>query len=410
MGKRTHHAKRTTYSMELEKHSRRQFLKVTGLGLAGLPFAFSSCASGKGGNPEKTYMVYVGTYAPADAAGIYGYRLNANTGALRQVLAMPAGPNPSFLTLDAQRRNLYAVNEIDNFNGSRTGAVSTFAVNQRTGDLTLVSQHPTLGANPCYVSADRENKNLFVANYSGGNVTVFPIQTTGEVGPAVDMDQHIGKGPHKNQEGAHAHCFLPDPAEKFFFSADLGIDQVIGYTLNRATGQLSPGKRAFTTRAGAGPRILTFHPTGRFAYLICELNSTIYALAYNPARGVFRELQMVTTLPANYEGTNYCAHVAVSPDGRFLYGSNRGHNSLAVYAIHADTGMLTLVEHVGVRGDWPRHFTLDPTGNILLVANQRSNNIATFRVNQETGKLAFTGHTLELPAPACLQVVPDFNR
>jgi 6-phosphogluconolactonase len=396
--------------MDLEKHSRRRFLLKSGLGLAGLPFAFAACASARDSKPDKSYMVYVGTYATADAPGIFGYRLNANTGALKRELVMPGGPNPSFLILDKERRNLYAVNEVGEFNGTKTGAVSTFAVNQNTGDLTLISQHPTLGANPCYLSVDQENRFLFVANYSGGNVAVFPIQTTGEVGPAVDMDQHIGKGPHKNQDGAHAHCIVPDPGEKFWFSADLGIDQVIGYTLSRATGQLSPGRRAFTTRAGAGPRILTFHPSGRFAYLICELNSTMYVLAYNAYKGSFRELQMVTTLPAAYEGTSYCAHVVVSADGRFLYGSNRGHNSLVVYAIDPETGQLTLVEHVGVRGDWPRHFTLDPTGQVLLVANQRSNNIATFQVNQKTGKLTFTGHTAEVPAPACLQVVPGFKK
>jgi 6-phosphogluconolactonase len=395
--------------MDLEKHSRRRFLQVAGLGLAGLPFAWSACASVKGGNPEKSYMVYVGTYAPADARGIFGLRLNPNTGAFKRVLTMPGGPNPSFLILDKERRNLYAVNEVDNFNDSKTGAVSTFAVNQQTGDLTLVSQHPTLGTHPCYVSIDQENKFLFVANYGGGNVAMFPIQTTGEVGPAVDMDQHIGKGPHKNQTGAHAHCIVPDPAERFWFSVDLGIDQVIGYTLNRAKGQLSNGRRAFTTRAGAGPRILAFHPSGRYAYLICELNSTLYALDYNAYQGTFREKQMVTTLPVGYEGTSYCAHVALSPDGRFLYGSNRGHNSLVVFAIDADTGELSLVEHVAVQGDWPRHFTLDPAGQILLVANQRSNNIAAFRVNQETGKLTFTGHTVEVPAPSCVQIVPDFR-
>jgi 6-phosphogluconolactonase len=402
--------------MDLEKHSRRRFLQVAGLGLAGLPFAFTACASVKNSKPEKSYMVYVGTYAQADADGIFGYRLNPNTGALRRVLAMPGGANPSFLTLDPKRRNLYAVNEIDNFNASdagtvsKTGAVSTFAVNQETGDLTLISQHPTLGASPCYVAVDHDSRYLFVANYGGGNVAVFPIQTTGEVGPAVDMDQHIGKGPHKNQAGARAHCMLPDPSGRFFFSVDLGIDQVIGYTLNRSTGQLSPGKKAFTTKPGAGPRILAFHPSGRFAYLICELNSTMYALAYNAYRGTFREIQLVSTVPAGYEDISYCAHVAVSPDGRFLYGTNRGHNSVVVYAIDADTGELTLVEHVDVRGDWPRHFTFDPSGQVLLVANQRSNNIATFLVNQKTGALTFSGHTAEVPAPACLQVVPDFKK
>jgi 6-phosphogluconolactonase len=395
--------------MDLDKHSRRQFLKVSGLGLAGLPFALAACSSAKAGKPGKSYMVYVGTYAPAEADGIFAYRLNAANGALKRVLAMPGGPNPSFLTLDAARRNLYAVNEIADFNGTKSGAVSAFAIDQQTGDLTLVSQHATLGASPCYVATDPEDRFVLVANYNGGNVAVFPIQTTGEMGPAMDMDQHIGKGSHPNQDGAHAHCFLPDPAGKFFLSADLGIDQVISYTLNRATGQLSPGKKAFTTRPGAGPRHLAFHPSGRFAYLICELNATMYALAYDAYQGTFREIQMLTTLPAGYEGTSYCAHVQVSPDGRFLYGSNRGHNSIVVYAIDAETGGLTLVEHVGVQGDWPRHFTLDPTGSILLVANQRSNNLVTFRVNRKSGKLTFTGHNLEVPAPACVQVVPGFT-
>ncbi|MGV3502944.1 MAG: lactonase family protein [Adhaeribacter sp.] len=398
--------------MDSEKQSRRRFLQVTGLGLAGLPFALAACrasASVAGEKPEQTYMMYVGTFAEAGAKGIYGLQLNPHTGALRQKLAMPGGANPSFLVLDAERRNLYAINAINNFEGAKMGAVSTFSVNQQNGDLTLVSQHGTMGANPCYVSIDQEKRFLYVANYGGGNVALFPIQTTGEVGPARDMAQHIGKGPHKNQDQARAHCILPDPAGKFVFAVDLGIDQVIGYTPNRATGQLGRGRRAFTPRAGAGPRILAFHPSGRFAYLICELNNTMYALDYDAYKGTFREKQVVTTLPPDFEGSSYCAHVAVSPDGRFLYGSNRGHNSLVVYAIHPDTGELALVEHVSVRGDWPRHFTIDPSGQLLLVANQKSNNIVVFRINRDTGKLSYTGHTVEVPAPVCLQVVPDFK-
>lgn len=395
--------------MNLEKQTRRRFLKATSYSLAALPFTLSAYASETAGKSTKTYLVYVGTYAKADAMSLFGFRLNVKTGALKRVLAMPGGANPTFLTLDFNQRNLYAVNEVDNFNDTKTGAISAFAVNPKSGDLTLISQHSTLGAHPCYVSIDQENKFLFVANYSGGNVAVFPIQPSGEVGPAVDMDQHIGQGPHANQEGARAHCFLPDPAGKFFLSVDLGIDQVVGYTLDRAKTKLSPPIKSFTTKAGAGPRILTFHPNGRFAYLICELNSTMYALDYDAYKGTFQEIQVISTLPEGFEGTNYCAHVAVSPDGRFLYGSNRGHNSIVVYAIDVDTGVLTLVEYMGVQGDWPRHFTLDPTGNILLVGNQKSNNIATFRVNQKTGQLTFTGHTLETPAPVCLQVVPDLK-
>ena len=356
-------------------------------------------------------MLYVGTYAKPDAESIFGYRLNPETGELTPAFAAKAGENPSFLVLDAQRRYLYAVNEVTNYKGMKSGAISAFAIDQKTGNLTLLNQQPTNGGAPCYVKLDQTGKFLLVANYVGGNVCVFPVLPNNEVGIASDMDQHIGSGRNKKrQEAPHAHCIVPAPDNKFAFAVDLGVDRIYGYQLDVKTGKLTSNKTpAFRSKAGSGPRHLTFHPNGRYAYLIHELNSTMTALAYDDEKGTFKAINTVSTLPEEFTGENYCADVHVSADGKFLYGSNRGHNSIVVYAIDPESGKIELVQHVDTQGEWPRNFTIDPTGQILLVANQTSNNIATYRVDSQTGKLTPTGVVVEAMSPVCLQVVPDFG-
>lgn len=396
--------------MKKEKFTRRSFMQVAGMVLASLPYAFSSGASLSSWKKNKTYMVYIGTYAKSDMDNLYGFRLNAVTGELIQAFSVEGMPNASFLALDSQRRYLYAVNETGNFQGAKSGAISAFAINQKTGNLTFLNQQHSMGGYPCYISLDKENKVVFVANYMGGNVVTFPVQANGELGPVIDMVQHIGKSVHKNQASPHAHCFLPDPDNHFLIAVDLGIDKVLKYQLEPNSGKLRSYKEpAFITKPGAGPRMLTFHPNKRFAYLICELDSSMYALAYQVEQGSFQELQRIATLPSDYTGQNACAHVQVSPDGKFLYGSNRGHNSIVVYSIDKGTGRLTLVQHVDSQGDIPKNFIIEPTGNIMLVANQKSNNILSFHINKKTGKLTHTGHTIEVPLPIYLQVVADFS-
>jgi 6-phosphogluconolactonase len=363
-----------------------------------------------------TAMVYVGTYAGPDQESIWLYRLNTETGELEQALGIKAGENPSYLALDKERRFLYAVNETENYRGKKDGAVSAFAINQQTGDLTLLNKVPSHGKAPCHISLDAPGKTVMVANYTGGNIVAFPIKENGFI-EEKSRNLHppnTGSGPNKErQEAAHAHWIGPSPDGKFAFAVDLGTDEVLRYNLNSekaaVTIETFSKTVAFAAKPGAGPRHMVFHPSGNYAYVINELNSTMTALAYNSTTGTFTELQTISTLPADYKGENSCAAVKVSADGRFLYGSNRGHNSIVVYAIDSETGKLTLVQHQDTGGDWPRDFTLDLTGNVMLVANERSNSIVSFKVDKATGNLAPTGHEVKVHKPVCLQVVPAFQ-
>ncbi|WBO86228.1 lactonase family protein [Hymenobacter yonginensis] len=390
--------------------SRRHFLKLTGLTLVGLPLGLSGCAAALTGRSRPDYLVYVGTYAKAEADSIFLYRLNATTGALTRLRAEKGGPNPTYIALDTKRQHLYAANEVDEFQGAKSGFVSAFAIDRRTGGLMLLNQQLSGGGGPCYVSIAGSNQATLVANYGGGSVSLLPLAPDGKLQPSAATAQYRGSGPVKNRQGEpHAHCILPDPANRFAFAVDLGTDQVLGYQLAANGSQWTPlPAPAFTTQPGAGPRHLTFHPNGCWAFLINELACSITALTYDTTAGTFRELHTVPTLPAGFTAPNTCADIHVHPNGRFVYATNRGHDSLAVFAIAPDSGRLTLVEHVSTQGKTPRNFAIDPSGAILLVANQNSNNIATYTINAQTGRLTPTGVVVEVPAPVCLQVVPDF--
>ena len=393
---------------------RRPFLPTSlpASGLALLALLAAGCTRLPGGHPTRPCLVYVGTnLGEGQASTIFLYRLAPATGVLTRLSALPGGPNPTYLTMSADCRRLYAVNETGTFRGASSGAVSAFAVDRHSGDLRLLGQQPSGGAAPCYLSLDRRERAVLVANYVGGNVRLLPLAAHGALAAPTATHQHAGTGPHPNQTGPHAHCIIPDPANAFAFAVDLGTDQVVGYRLAAAQGQLVPlATPAFVARPGAGPRHLTFHPNGRLAYLINELNSTVTALAYDAATGHFRELQTLSALPAGYAGPNSCADIHVGRDGRFLYASNRGHNSIAVFAIDAAAGTLAPVQDVPTQGQTPRNFALDPSGHLLLVANQTSNSVVTFWVNPATGQLTPTGQTVEVPAPMFLEVVEDFTR
>jgi 6-phosphogluconolactonase len=359
------------------------------------------------------YLVYVGTNVSSPQENtIYLYRLHAATGELLPLGAMQGGTNPTYLTMDAAHRYLYAVSETQTYLGAPGGGVSALAINPHNALLTLLNQQPSTGASPCYISLDRTGKNALVANYSSGNLAVLPVRPDGQLAPPSATDQHQPPtGPHKNQDKPHAHSFLPAPDNRYVFSADLGTDKVYGYQLDAATGQLRPqAAPAFTAKPGAGPRHLTFHPNGRWAYLENELNSTVTALAYDAKAGTFQEIETESTLPAGFAGDNSGADVHVSPDGRFLYTSNRGDNSLAVFSIAPADGRLALVQHVSTQGKTPRNFALDPSGRALLVANQNSNNIFTYNIDKQTGKLTPTGKSVTLPSPMFVEIVPDFTK
>jgi 6-phosphogluconolactonase len=390
---------------------RRHLLLTSGLGLFSLAL-MAGCTRPAANSQPKDYLLYVGTnVASEQESTIFLYRMSYATGVITQVSAQRGGPSPTYMAMPAGHRYLYAVNETQTWQGAKSGGVSAFAVDQRTGNLQLLNQQPSTGASPCYVSLDHTGKAALVANYVSGNVALLPVAADGKLGAPAATDQHQGTGPHKNQNGPHAHCLIPDPANKFAFSVDLGTDRVYAYQLDPTKNQLTRlPEPAFVAKPGAGPRHLTFHPNGKLAYLVNELNSTVTALGYDAATGRFRELQTLSALPAGFAGENSCADIHVAPSGLFLYASNRGHNSIVVFAIDTGTGTLVPVQDVDTQGKTPRNFTLDPSGRLLLVANQNSNNIVTFRVDPQSGQLAPTGQSVEVPSPMFLQVVEDFTR
>jgi 6-phosphogluconolactonase len=327
-----------------------------------------------------------------------------STGMLKHFKTVKGVVDPSYLAIDRKRRFLYAVNEVSQFDGKPSGAVSSFSIDPKSGDLKYLNQKASEGGSPCYVTLDRGEKFALLANYEAGNVSVLPINRDGTLGDAVTVVQHRGASINRErQRSPHAHCIVLDKRNRYAFAVDLGIDRILGYRFNSRDGKLVT-HTAVETKPGAGPRHLTFHPNNREAYVINELDSTMTAYEYDSSRGLLRPQQTVSTLPPGYSDVNSCADVHVSPSGKFLYGSNRGHDSIVVFAINQSSGQLTLLEHVSTGGKTPRNFTIDPTGTFLLAANQKSDTVVTFRIDPSTGLLTSTGHIAEIPAPVCLKL------
>lgn len=353
-------------------------------------------------------LVYVGTYTHKGISeGIYIYRLDMATGALTLVGVAGGVQNPSFLALDPQHQYLYAVNETMTFDGQSGGGLSAFAVDPQSGALTYINSQRTHGGAPCYVSVDQTGRYVYVANYMGGNAAAFPVRAGGGLDPASSVVQHTGSGVNpRRQEGPHAHSITLDPTNRFAFVADLGIDKVMVYRLDLEGGTLPPHiPSSVEVEAGAGPRHMAFHPNGRYAYLIAEMGNTIIAYAYDAVQGTLDALQTVPALPENFAGQSTCADIHVAPSGKFLYGSNRGHDSIVIYAIDAETGLLTYVGHAPTLGKTPRNFAIDPTGAYLFAAHQDSDSIVTFRIDPESGKLAPTSQVTEVPMPVCVRIL-----
>ena len=395
--------------MTIDKLPRRDFLRnvinistgvIVGTALGGRrSFAFPWS------NQDGHFTLFVGTYtAETKSEGIYGYYTSPEIGTLSRFNSFKS-VNPSFLTIAQGNDYLYAVNEVSEYEGKPGGAVSAFALDRSKDSLRLLNQQPTLGADPCYVTVDHKRKNLLVANYTGGSVTVVPIRADGSLGAPTDVKQHEGSGPKEQQKGPHAHCVILDRAEKYALVSDLGADKIMIYRYDAKHGKLTPNKHAFVQlKPGAGPRHLTFHPNGKYLYAINELDSTLSSFKYDDDDGKLNPIETVSTLPSDFTGVSYCADVHIHNSGKFLYGSNRGHNSIVVFEIDRGDGKLKLVEHVSTEGDWPRNFAIDPSGSHLLVANQRSNNVVTFRIDTESGRLAREVKLIEeIPAPVCLR-------
>lgn len=353
-------------------------------------------------------LLYIGTYTGKKSKGIYSARFDSGTGKLSAPELAAETKNPTFLALHPNGRVLYAVSEIDEYQGKKTGAVSAFSVDAKTEKLSLLNQEPSGGGGPCHLVVDKSGKCVLVANYGTGSVAALPIEANGKLGEPKTKIQHTGSSVNRErQAGPHAHYIDTDPANRYVLACDLGLDKVLVYKLDADKSLLIPHvPPAVSVNAGFGPRHLAFHPNGRIAYLISEIEPTITVFSYE-ADGTLNELQTVSTLPENFKGFKSGAEIQVHPSGRFVYGSNRGHNSIAVFSVDEKSGKLTLVEHQSTRGKTPRHFALDPTGKWLLAENQDSDNIVIFRVDQQTGKLSPTGEGVEVGSPVCIQFVSE---
>lgn len=356
---------------------------------------------------EGKERVYFGSYGHGRNEGIFVAELDLATGVVSQPHLAAQALNPSFLAFSPDHKFLYAVAEVSSLGGKRTGAVMAFSVDPQSGRLKRLNEQASQGAGPCHLVVDKAGKNVLVANYDGGTVAVLPIDERGRLKKASAAIAHQGKSVNpERQEKAHAHSMNLDAANKFAFAADLGLDKILVYRFDPATGTLTPNEPpAAIIAPGSGPRHFAFHPTGRFAYVINELNSTVTVFWYDAETGVLSTVQTISTVPSDFKGTNNPAEIVVHPSGKFVYGSNRGHDSIAMFAVDAATGRLTSLGQESTQGKNPRNIAADPTGNYLLAANQDTNSVVVFRIDQATGKLKATGQTLKIHMPVCIKYV-----
>jgi 6-phosphogluconolactonase len=355
------------------------------------------------------YIVYVGTYTGegTNSKGIYAYRYDAATAQVTPLGLAAESTNPSFVAVHPNRKFLYAVNELGNYKGPNSGGVSAFSIDRATGKLTFLNELPSRGADPCYITVDKTGKFVLVANYTGGSVIVYPILDDGRLGEASAFVQHTGHGPNaERQEGPHAHSIDLSPDNRFAFVDDLGLDELLVYKFDAAKGSLTPNDPPFAKLdPGAGPRHFALRPDGKFAYVVTEIGRSVTVFSNDASSGTLQRVQTLTTLPKDFTGRNDDAEIEVLPSGKFLYASNRGHESIAVFAIDSAKGTLTTVEIASTQGKEPRSFELDPTGTLLFAANQKSDNIVIFKIDAKTGKLTPTGQVLDVGSPVCVKFV-----
>jgi 6-phosphogluconolactonase len=351
---------------------------------------------------------FVGTYTGGASEGIYACTFDPVGGGIRILGATGGIEHPSFLAADPGGRLLFAVSETGEYEGKPGGSVHAFAVEATGGRLTHMNARPSHGADPAHLSVDAAGRFVLVANYGGGNVCVFPVLPGGRLGGVVASVQHAGSGPDpKRQRGPHAHSVILDPSNTRAFAADLGIDRVMVYTFDRSSGALTPAEQsAIAMRPGAGPRHLAFSPDGRRLFVVNELDSTVTALSYDAGSGALSVLGSASTLPGGFAGANSCADIHVHPSGAFVYASNRGHDSIAVFRVEDRSGALRPVQHQSTLGTSPRNFAIDPSGRFLLAANQRSDSIVVMHVDADDGTLTPAGVTASIPSPVCIRFMP----
>lgn len=372
-----------------------------------LVFLFGFAGFGCDTQPrDASYRVYVGTYTGQKSRGIYSFVLDAQTGEATEPELAGEATNPSFLAAHPSGRYLYAVGEIGRYEGKSSGSVSAYAIEAETGNLSPLNSQPSGGGGPCHVAVHPAGTHVMVANYGGGSVSAYPTTADGGLGVATGFVQHTGSSANKpRQESPHAHWVGFSPDARFALTSDLGLDKVLVYSLDPQTGKLAPhDPPSASVPVGSGPRHFAFHPSKRWAYVNNELTSSVTALKWDEKKGVLQPIQTTPTLPHEVAG-NSTAQIVAHPSGRFLYVSNRGHDSIAVFAIDRQTGLLTPVGHVHTQGKTPRNFNVDPSGRWLIAANQGSDSVVIFRINPETGVPEPTGRQLTVGTPVCIEFV-----
>ena len=380
--------------------------------IASLFFLFASCVATAGAAQAPTsgtVLVYFGTYTDGTSRGVYVSRLDSANGALSAPRLAAATPNPSFLAVHPTGAFLYAVNEVETFRDHPVGAVIAFGIDRATGLLQTLNQQSSAGAGPAHLSVDKAGRNVLVANYGGGSIAVLPIGTDGRLGSPSAFVQHVGSSVNpKRQNAPHAHWIGVDPSNRHAYVADLGLDQVLAYRFDPQTGSLTSAAAASARlEPGAGPRHLAIDEAGTHAYVVNELTCTVTALSRDAATGSLRALQTISTLPGGRspQSTDSAAEIGIHPSGRFLYASNRGHDSISVFAVDRGTGRLSFVQNTPTLGRTPRGFGITPDGRYLLAANQASNSVVVFGIDAERGVLTPTGHVVEVGAPVCVTFV-----
>ncbi len=367
------------------------------LGLIGSVLSAPSAA-------DDDLLVFVTAFGKGDAGAIHAFRVDVKQGTMKPVHRTTNVENPFFLALSPDRKFLYSIHA-DDFGDKVNDEIAAFRLEGDTGRMKLINRQSALGTTACYLDVDATGRTLVVANYSSGSVASLPIRRDGSLGKAATFVQHKGSSVNPSrQTEPHAHCFVISPDNRYVLSADLGLDQVLSYRLDADDAELTTPRQPFVrTPAGAGPRHLTFHPNGRWVYVIHELSNAVSVLDYNKRSGVLIERQTLSTLPADFDGTSHCADVKVTPDGRFVYGTNRGHDSIAIYRV-GKSGKLTTVAIVPSLGKGPQNLAITPDGRLLLCANMPSGNVAVFRIDSKSGGLKSVGEPIKIPSPSCIMI------
>jgi 6-phosphogluconolactonase len=349
-------------------------------------------------------IVFISSFAPGEKGGIHAYEFDAKTGKLKSLKRTAGAENPFFLALSPDRKFLYSIHA-KQFGGKEKEQVAAYQVVGRTGELKLLNRQSAEGTAACYLDVDQTGKALVVANYASGSVASLPVRADGSLGEPASFFQHIGSSVNpQRQKEPHAHCIVISPDNKYAFAADLGTDQILCYKFDPTTAKLTPNKTPFAkSPAGAGPRHLTFHPNKKHVYVINELLNSVTLFDYDA--GTLTEKQTISTLPTDFKGTSYCADVKITPDGKYLYGTNRGHDSIACYRIGED-GKLSLIAIEPSRGKGPQNLLITPDGGWLFCANMPGNKIAVFQIDAKTGGLKATGEPVGQESPSCIMLIP----